>query len=187
MSLQTYPNQRIVKIHREEVHSNFLGIKNENWQAASRDLGAHGLRLYLYFAANANNFQIVLSPAVIQKELGVPRSTFHDQFHILENKGYIRHIQGNIYEFFERPQPSGDKQAESADSPDGQVMEIDTPDGQNISYNEQPIASAEYPYSHEHIEINNINTINSSREYFNKKQKPRAKEPYCIVGQEFRF
>lgn len=37
------PNQRFVKIHREAVKSNFLGIKNENWQAASRDLGAHAL------------------------------------------------------------------------------------------------------------------------------------------------
>ena len=27
----TYPNQRVVKIHRESVKTDFLGIKNENW------------------------------------------------------------------------------------------------------------------------------------------------------------
>lgn len=43
MSEMTYPNQRTVHIHREKVTSNFLGIKNENWQSASRDLGAHAL------------------------------------------------------------------------------------------------------------------------------------------------
>ena len=43
MPPMTFPNQRVVRIHRESVKSDFLGIKNENWQAASRDLGAHGL------------------------------------------------------------------------------------------------------------------------------------------------
>ena len=50
----TVPNQRIIAIHRERAASDFLGIKNDNWQAAARDLGAHALMLYLYFASNAN-------------------------------------------------------------------------------------------------------------------------------------
>lgn len=37
------PNQRIIAIHRERAASDFLGIKNDNWQAAARDLGAHAL------------------------------------------------------------------------------------------------------------------------------------------------
>lgn len=44
----TVPNQRVVTIHREKARSDFLGIKNENWQSAARDLGAHALLLYLY-------------------------------------------------------------------------------------------------------------------------------------------
>ena len=43
----TVPNQRVVAIHREHASSDFLGIKNEHWQAAARDLGAHALMLYL--------------------------------------------------------------------------------------------------------------------------------------------
>ena len=39
----TVPNQRMVRVHRERVTSDFLGIKNENWQAASREIGAHVL------------------------------------------------------------------------------------------------------------------------------------------------
>ena len=27
----TYPNQRMVHIHRDPIKSDFLGIKNENW------------------------------------------------------------------------------------------------------------------------------------------------------------
>ena len=29
--METFPNQRIVKVHREKVTTDFLGIKNENW------------------------------------------------------------------------------------------------------------------------------------------------------------
>ena len=50
----TFPNQRLVRIHREAAKTDFLGIKNENWQAAARDLGAHALMLYMYLASNAN-------------------------------------------------------------------------------------------------------------------------------------
>ena len=52
----TYPNQRVVTVHREAIKSNFLGIKNENWKAAARDLGAHAFKLYIYFASNADNY-----------------------------------------------------------------------------------------------------------------------------------
>lgn len=76
MPQMTYPNQRMIKIHRERASVDFLGIKNENWQAASRDLGAHALQLYLYLAANANNYTLALSPAAIRQDIGMARSTY---------------------------------------------------------------------------------------------------------------
>ena len=78
----------MIHIHREQAKSDFLGIKNANWQAASRDLGAHGLRLYLYLAANANNYTLALSPADIRQTIGMPQSTYRDQFQLLVDKGY---------------------------------------------------------------------------------------------------
>lgn len=74
----TVPNQRVVSIHRERAVSDFLGIKNNNWQSAARDLGAHALLLYLYFASNANNFQLALSPNAVRQAVGMPASTFRD-------------------------------------------------------------------------------------------------------------
>ena len=56
----TVPNQRLIAIHRERAASDFLGIKNSHWQAAARDLGAHALMLYLYFASNANGYLLAL-------------------------------------------------------------------------------------------------------------------------------
>lgn len=74
----TYPNQRMVKIHREPFKSDFLGIKNENWQAAARDLRPHALLLYFYLASNANNYSLALSPAAVHEAIGMPRSTYND-------------------------------------------------------------------------------------------------------------
>ena len=102
----TYPNQRVVNIHREAAKSDFLGIKNENWQAAARDLGAHALMLYMYLAANADGFNLALSPAAVRQATGMPRSTYQDQFIKLIDKGYLVQGSGNVYNFFETPQTS---------------------------------------------------------------------------------
>ena len=102
----TFPNQRVVRIHREPVKMDFIGIKNENWQAASRDLGAHGLRLYLYLAANANNYNLALSPAAARAAIGIPRSTYFDQFAILVDKRYLVAGAGITYDLYELPQPA---------------------------------------------------------------------------------
>ena len=112
MPQMTFPNQRVVRIHRESVKTDFLGIKNENWQAASRDLGAHGLRLYLYLAANANNYNLALSPAAARAAIGIPRSTYFDQFAILVDKGYLVPATGNTFDFYEVPHSATQSQKE---------------------------------------------------------------------------
>ena len=106
----TFPHQRMVKVHREKAKSDFLGIKNENWQAASRDLGAHALQLYLYLASNADNYTLALSPAAIRQAIGMAKSTYHDQFDKLVLKRYLVPSHGNTYEFFEVPQPATQSQ-----------------------------------------------------------------------------
>ena len=108
----TFPNQRMVRVHREAAKSDFLGIKNENWQAASRDLGAHALQLYLYLASNANNYTVALSPVAVRQAIGIARSTYHDQFHKLVDRGYLVPSTGNTFEFYEVPQAATQTQKE---------------------------------------------------------------------------
>ena len=103
MAEYTFPNQRMVNIHREKIESDFLGIKNENWMAASRILGATAFRLYIYLAANADNYCLALSPAAIASEIGMAKSTYHDQFKKLESLGYLVKSHGNTYDFYEVP------------------------------------------------------------------------------------
>lgn len=133
----TFPNQRMVRIHREPAKTDFLGIKNENWQAASRDLGAHALQLYLYLASNANNYTSALSPVAVRQAIGMARSTYHDQFHKLVDKGYLIPGTGNSFDFYEVPQAA--TQARTMSSAGGQAFEecpshgeAANPDGQTV-------------------------------------------------------
>lgn len=100
----TYPNQRLVTVHKADIGNNFLGVNNSVWTAACRDLGYPATILYLYLSANANGYQLALSPAAVQNALGMPRTTYRDQIRNLINKGYLVEVGGNRFDFYEIPQ-----------------------------------------------------------------------------------
>ena len=143
------PNQRIVTVKREPAKSDFLGIKNENWQAAARNLSPHSMMLYFYFAANADNYTFALSPAAVNKAIGMARSTYQDQFKNLENKGYLVRVSGNQYVFYEKPHI------------EEKPTDVDTNQKFTDAVNDTPdVANIVYP---EGIEINNIYTNNYTK------------------------
>ena len=166
----TVPNQRLIAIHRERAAADFLGIKNSNWQAAARDLGAHALMLYLYFASNANGFMLALSPAAIRQAVGMPSSTYRDQFIKLIDKGYlVQRGESNTYDFYETPQRATCESNEETS---------DTFEQTNPAYASTNDVETETP---EIIEINNINTINSINKCGVEKQvSPPPKENIFI-------
>lgn len=167
MASFTFPNQRQVRIHREPIESDFLGIKNENWQAASRDLGAHGLRLYLYLAANANNFMLALSPAAVRQAIGMARSTYSDYFQILLEKGYIVANSKGSFDFYERPRPA-DNFNENEVSSAGH----DDKNGSSAGF-QNPTGGQECPQNNR--EINNIE--NGRNKSINKDVNIRSEYP----------
>ena len=150
---ETFPNQRMVKVHRERATANFLGIKNENWQAASRDLGAHGLQLYLYLASNADNYTLALSPAAVRQAIGLKRSTYHDKFHELEEKGYLVNTHGNTFEFYEVPQAAAQTK---------KSVTIDGLDFEEYPSSDTPICSNGQGMLSDNIEINNRDSMTDS-------------------------
>ena len=169
----TFANQRMIKIHRESVKTDFLGIKNENWQSAARDLGAHALMLYLYLASNANNYTIALSPVAVRQAIGMARSTYHDQFHKLVDRGYLVPSHGNTFEFYEVPQAATQTRNElSAD---------------RLNFEESPLCDTQETCGGQSVlaedtEINNrdIETNNTETNIENEEaviiQKPRVRE-----------
>ena len=156
----TVPNQRVVTIHRERAASDFLGIKNSSWQAAARDLGAQALMLYLYFASNANGFMLALSPAAIERTVGMPPSTYRDQFRKLINRGYlVQRGDSNIYDFYETAQRATHTEKDNtADGYDFTVDAFGTPQAVNDE-------------AAEDIEIN-INNTNKTNKGVEKQVSP---------------
>lgn len=170
----SFPNQRTIKIHREAAKRDFLGIKNENWQAAARDLGAHSLMLYLYLASNADGYNIALSPVAVRQAIGMARSTYHDQFHKLVDKGYLVPSTGNTFEFYETPKTA--TQTKNEMSEDELNFEAAPSCDIQMLFDGQDVLS-------EDIQINNIvntpnnNGINNGLDESKEKiQKPQIKE-----------
>lgn len=170
----TYANQRMIKIHRETPKSDFLGIKNENWQAASRDLGAHALQLYLYLASNANNYTVALSPAAVRQAIGMARSTYHDQFHKLVDRGYLVPSHGNTFEFYEVPQAATQTQNElSADRLD---FEESPCHDEQEAFGGQSVLAENTEINNTDNATNNAETNNSANEETVIIQKPKVRE-----------
>ena len=172
MANVTFPNQRMIRVHRESARTDFLGIKNENWQAASRDLGAHALQLYLYLASNANNYTTALSPVAVRQAIGMARSTYHDQFHKLVDKGYLVPGSGNGFDFYEVPQTA--TQARNLTGAGGRDFEEYPSDGEEVSQGGQGVLP-------EDIEINNTDipnnrVINNSNPESTEIYVPKVKE-----------
>ena len=125
-------------------------------------------------AANANNYTLALSPTAINNAIGMPRSTYNDQFKKLVQKGYLVPSHGNTYHFYEVPQSA--TQLQNSMSVNGQAF------AECPSHDKQE-ASGDPPKPSEHTEINNIdNTINNSEinnrsdSSAQKIQKPAIKE-----------
>ena len=163
----TYPNQRSICIHREPIKSDFLGILNDNWKAAARDLSAHAFKLYIYLASNANNYTLALSPAAVRQEIGMARSTYHDQFHVLLDKGYLVPSHGNSFDFYEVPRPVSC--TEFGLSQDGLEFENSTSDGQTMEQAEQTVLP-------EDIEINIDNPDSNTNTLIAAIKVPEVKE-----------
>lgn len=170
----SFPNQRTIKIHREAARRDFLGIKNENWQAAARDLSAHSLMLYLYLASNADGYNIALSPVAVRQAIGMARSTYHDQFHRLVDKGYLIPASGNTFEFYEVPQTAA--QTKNEVSEDGLNFEAAPSHDIQMLFDGQDVLL-------EDIQINNTantpnnNGINNGLDVVKQTiQKPQIKE-----------
>lgn len=163
MANYTFPNQRVITINRESAKSDFLGIKNENWQAAARDLGAHALMLYLYLASNANGYNLALSPAAISQAIGMPRSTYHDQFAKLINRGYLVQKNGNGYDFFEVPQSRVvyESTTQNSVSEDGQNFAECASDDNNVACAVQDVSENDTQINNNRDSINTDGINNS--------------------------
>ena len=105
--MQTYPNQKLVTIHKEKYHQEFLQVGKDEWMTAYAKLPRGAFGLYLYLCGNMNNYRLGLSSATIQQALSVSDSTYRRAIESLLEEGYLIQVGNdkNLH-FYPKPQPT---------------------------------------------------------------------------------
>ena len=106
---ETVPNQKLIVIHRDMPNTNFMQIKNENWMEFNKKHGPFALQFYLYFAKNADGYNLALSKQAALKEAGIKSTTYYKYLELLINEGYLVWRNGNTLDFYETPHKQEDK------------------------------------------------------------------------------
>ena len=109
MPYTTYANQKSIRIHKSAVSRDFLQISNADWMAVNKQLGPYGLQLYLYLAANADGYNLSLSPQNAENDAGIRRTTFYEYIRKLEINGYLVWKHTNVYDFYTTARPADER------------------------------------------------------------------------------
>lgn len=117
--------------------------------------------LYLYFAANKDGFTLALSPTAIRQAVGMPLSTYRDQFTKLIDKGYlVQRSCGNTYDFYEVPKRATHTEKDS------------TIDGNDFTADAYETPQAVNDEAVKNTEININNTYNKTNKGVEKQVSP---------------
>jgi len=105
---KTYPNQKMITIHKDPVKENFLQVNICEWQEAFATLPRISFGLYLYLCGNQDKFHLALSSVDVQKSLGVSDSSYRRAVEDLLAAGYLMMRNGNEHtlDFYTTPQPT---------------------------------------------------------------------------------
>lgn len=151
--------------------------------------------LYMYLAANADGYNLALSPAAVRQATGMPRSTYQDQFIKLIDKGYLVQGSGNVYNFYETPQPShASNQASITIQKTVDVLNFEecTPDvscvdraAPNVPTEDIEINNTEIPINNNGINNNVLNGVENI--YIPKEKIIKIPVPKAERKKEFIF
>lgn len=104
----TVPNQRIIKIHKDNLQKDpFVTLNLDIMGTVYKDLGnGYTFYFYLCLCGNADGFNLEFSPQYFKDRFGLPISTTHDQFKKLVEKKYLipKNENSNIYDFYYIPE-----------------------------------------------------------------------------------
>lgn len=103
MTRYTAPNQKIIRVHKDSYSGGYLTIGTEEWQEAFKSLKRITFGVYLYLSGNANGFELTLSRRDVMDRLDVSRDTYLRAVKELEEKGYLVHKNGPVWNFYTTP------------------------------------------------------------------------------------
>lgn len=103
MARYTAPNQKVIRIHKDSYNGSYLTIGTEEWQEAFKSLKRITFGVYLYLSGNASGFELTLSRRDVMDRLGVSKDTYLRAVKELEEKGYLAHKNGPVWNFYTTP------------------------------------------------------------------------------------
>lgn len=103
MTRYTAPNQKIIRVHKDSYNGSYLTIGTEDWQEAFKSLKRITFGVYLYLSGNANGFELTLSRRDVMDRLGVSKDTYLRAVKELEEKRYLTHKNGPVWNFYTTP------------------------------------------------------------------------------------
>lgn len=104
--MASFPNQRIVTIHKPLYEGNFVQVDIDDWQEAFDCLTKSGFGLYLYCCSNMNGYKLGLSSAAVQNALHISDTSYRRAVEELLKKGYFIQNTTTKYDFYTTPQPT---------------------------------------------------------------------------------
>ena len=107
-TFDTYPNQKQVKVIRENVPKNttnraFLVAYQDNLKEAMLCLTPAAFKVYVCLLFNADGFKLRFSPENIRGMTGLCKDTIRKAMTQLEQRGYLKCIEYCKYVFKENP------------------------------------------------------------------------------------
>lgn len=111
MPIESYPNQKIVQIHRnmpkqtKDSKKPFVVAYTDVIGKASTNLGTKhtAFKLYMYLLCNQDNYRFALSPQAFANEFGVSLKSAKDAVNDLIEAGYLVLREKKTYDFYETP------------------------------------------------------------------------------------
>ena len=132
MTRYTAPNQKIIRVHKDSYDGGYLTIGTEEWQEAFKSLKRITFGVYLYLSGNANGFELTLSRRDVMNRLGVSKDTYLRAVKELEERGYLVHKNGPVWNFYTTPVDMG-TDAKESDDDSGNYESGDYESGNNES------------------------------------------------------
>lgn len=143
MTRYTAPNQKVIRIHKDSYSGAYLTIGAEEWQEAFKSLKRITFGVYLYLSGNANGFELTLSRRDVMDRLGVSKDTYLRAVKELEEKGYLAHKNGPVWNFYTTPVDM------ETDAKETGANESDDDDENNEDYESGNNESGNYEESNE--------------------------------------
>lgn len=101
--MTTYPNQKVITVNKDihDKDSQFLQVKNINWQTACQNLTYSAFKIYLYMASNKDGYRFALSYEAINELIPMNRKTYDKCIIELKECGFLVNKKGNEWTFYE--------------------------------------------------------------------------------------